>query len=61
MENIKINSLEELEAGSADIDSTKTYSNKDLFKPLHKDFNNLIASEKNLELQKQKWRFSIYR
>ena len=32
MENIKINSLEELEVGSADIDSTKTYSNKDLFK-----------------------------
>ena len=32
MENIKINSLEELEAGSADIDSTKTYNNKDLFK-----------------------------
>ena len=33
MENIKINSLEGLEAGSADIDATKTYSsNKDLFK-----------------------------
>jgi len=32
MENIKINSLEGLEAGSADIDSTKTYSNKDVWK-----------------------------
>jgi len=33
MENIKINSLEELEIGIANIDdSTKIYSNKDVFK-----------------------------
>ena len=33
MEKIKINALEELEIGSATIDcSTKTYSNKDVWK-----------------------------
>ena len=30
--------------------------NKDLFKPLHKDFNNLIESETNLILKQQKWK-----
>ena len=33
--------------------------NKDLFKPLHKDLNNLIDSEKGLELKKQKWKTYI--
>jgi len=32
MENIKINGLEELEVDSADIDSTKTYNEKDVSK-----------------------------